>query len=130
MTNCRTGIALGAVEIDGVAPGRVVAIGEIGAEVLEIVPLRAEMVVDHVEDHRQAVLMGGVDQPLQRRGPAVAVLHGVGIDAVVAPVAVAGETGPPASARSPSRPSATSCGSRGMMASNVPSGVNVPTCNS
>ena len=87
------------------------------------------MVVDHVEDHGQAGLMGGVDEPLQRPRAAVAVLHGVGMDAVVAPVAVAGELGHrhQLDRRDAQR---RNCGSRGMIASNVPSGVNVPTCNS
>ena len=91
-------IAVRPVEVDGLPPGRAVAVGEIGAEIPEVVSFRAEMVVDHVQDHGQSLLVAGVDQPLQTLGAAVGVLDGKGIDAVVAPVARSRETGPPASA--------------------------------
>ena len=44
-------LAVRSVVVDGLAPGRVVAIGEvIRAEVAQVVPVGSEMVVDHVED--------------------------------------------------------------------------------
>ena len=55
---------LRSVEVDGRAPGRGVTLGEVGAELGEVVALGAEVVVDHVEDQLEAVLMAGVDQVL------------------------------------------------------------------
>ena len=92
-TKSRTASQPAAVVVDGRAPGGPVVVGEVGAELAQVVALRAEVVVDDVEEDRQAVRVAGVDQPLQPVRPAVAVLGGVGEDAVVAPVAAAGELG-------------------------------------
>ncbi len=78
------GAALG-VEVDQVAPG-VAARLEVGAEQGEVVPARAEVVVDHVEDHGQIAGVAGVDEALQAVRAAVRLVHGVPGDAVVAPV--------------------------------------------
>ena len=86
-------VAVGTVEVDRLPPGGAVAVGEVGSEAAEVVPLRAEVVVDHVEDHRQPLAVAGIDQPLEPLRTAVAVLDGEGIDAVVAPVALPGELG-------------------------------------
>ena len=43
------------------------------------------MVVDHVEDHAQALAVTGVDQPLQPVRATVEVVRGVQVHAVVAP---------------------------------------------
>ena len=85
-------VAFRTVKIDRVSPRRVVAVGEVRAELAEVVSFRAEVIVDNVEDDRQAVAMGGIDQTLERPRPAVAVMHGVGMHAVVAPVALGRET--------------------------------------
>ncbi len=95
------GVTLLPVVIDGPAPGRPIAVGEIGPEVARVIPLGAQVVVNHVQDHGQSAAMGGVDQALQRPGPAIAVLHGIRKDGVVTPVALRPETGPRASTRSP-----------------------------
>ena len=54
MKKSRTGVRLRPVEIDAGAPGRLVALGEerLGVGV-EVVPGRAEMVVDDVEEDHQ-----------------------------------------------------------------------------
>ena len=64
--------ALLAVEVDAGAPGRLVTLGEerLGVGV-EVVPGRAEVVVDHVEEHHQAERVRPVDEALQVVGPAV-----------------------------------------------------------
>src|SRR4030095_13643795 len=49
------------------------------------------MVVDDVENDRQADSVTGVDQSLQPWWAAVGILHGKWIDAVVAPISVAGK---------------------------------------
>ena len=81
------------VEVEGRSPGRLVALGEVRAEGAEDVADRPEVVVDHVEDHREAALVAGVDEALQPGRPPVGVLHREGEDPVVAPVARAGELG-------------------------------------
>ena len=54
---------------------------------------RADVVVDDVEDHRQAARVRGVDELLQPERAAVGGLGGALVDAVVAPAARAGELG-------------------------------------
>jgi hypothetical protein len=51
------------------------------------------MVVDNVDDHGDAYGMSGVNEPLEAGESTVAVLDGVGVDAVVAPIAFAGKLG-------------------------------------
>ena len=70
------------------------ALGEEGLGVgVEIVPGRAEMVVDRVEIDHQPEPVGGVDQALEIVRAAVGAVGGVGLHAVVAPVARALEVG-------------------------------------
>jgi hypothetical protein len=71
----------------------VVAVGEIGAEVGQVVSFGAKVVVDDVEDDGEAVLVGGVDEALEAAGTAIGVLDGEGIDDVVAPIAGTRELG-------------------------------------
>ena len=87
------------------------------------------MVVDDVEDDGEPARVGGVDEAAQAVGAAVRLLRREPVDAVVAPVARAGEAGDRqdldgGDAELDSRSSAP------MAASNVPSGVKVPTCSS
>src|SRR5437763_913171 len=42
-------VAVGSVEVDGRSPRRPVAVGEVRAEVGQVVPLRTDVVVDDVE---------------------------------------------------------------------------------
>lgn len=81
---------LGAAEVDRGAPGRLPVLAEKRAGVLmQVIAVGAEVVVDHVHQHHQAVAVGIVDQRAQLLGAAVAVLRRVGQHAVVAPVAFA-----------------------------------------
>ena len=84
-------VAVAVVEVDRRAPWRVITVGEVGGVIVEIISLRPEVVVDHVEHHREAERVAGVDQPAQSPRTAVARLRRPGIDPVVAPVARAGE---------------------------------------
>ena len=63
-------------------------LGRVGAEVVSV---RAEVIVDDVEEHHQPALMGGVDQRLQRVRRSIGALGREGQHAVVAPVAGAGK---------------------------------------
>ncbi len=84
-------IAIRPVKVQRRAPWRLVAVGKVRAEFGEIISLRPEMVVDHIENHRQAKLMTSVDQAFETPRSAVGILHGEGQHAVVAPVAATGE---------------------------------------
>ncbi len=85
--------AVRAVVIDGVAPRGAVVVGKVGSQSPEIIAFRAEVVVDHIDDNRQTFTMAGVHQPLEARDATVGMLYGVRINAVVTPVALAGELG-------------------------------------
>ena len=69
-------------------------VGEVvRAEAAEIVAVRAEVVVDDVEEHGEAERVRGIDQAAQIVRRAVAAGRREQADAVVAPVARAGEVG-------------------------------------
>ena len=92
--------AFGAIEIDAGAPGRLMPIGEEGLGVgVQVIPGRAEMVVDHVEEDHHAERMGAVDERLEIVGRAVGGVGREGQHAVIAPVAAAGKVAAAASAR-------------------------------
>ncbi len=82
---------LGCAIVDGAAPRRLRVGEEIRRVAAEIVSLRAEVVIDHVEHHHQSMLMRGVDQGLQILGATVGAVGRVPQHAVIAPVAGAGE---------------------------------------
>ncbi len=82
------------VVVDRIAPERRVAVGEVRAERRQrLVARRADVVVDDVEDHAEAVGVRGVDEALEAERAAVGRLRGAEVDAVVAPAVVAGELG-------------------------------------
>src|SRR5581483_467083 len=74
-------------------PAGAVAVGEVRAEFAQVVPGRAEVVVDDVEDRGPARSVAGVDQTLEPVRAAVSVARRVQVDAVVTPAAGAGELG-------------------------------------
>ena len=83
-----------AVVVDCFTPRRVKALGEIvGRKVAQVVAVRSEVVVDDVQDDREAVLVRGVDEAFHGRGPAIDMGGREQIDAVIAPVALARELG-------------------------------------
>jgi hypothetical protein len=45
------------------------------------------MVINHIEDHGETLLMACVHEPLQAQQPPIGILNGKGIDTIVAPVA-------------------------------------------
>ena len=82
-----------AVEIDRGAPRGVMALGEeVGRDRRQVITLGSEMVVDDVEQDREAARVAGLDQRLQIVGPAIARGGREQLHAVIAPVAVARET--------------------------------------
>ena len=85
--------AVRAVEVDGVAPVGGVTVGEVGAELRQVVAGRTQMVVHHVDHHPDAAGVAGIDQPLEAIGSAVAVVGGEQVDTVVAPPPISPELG-------------------------------------
>ena len=86
--------AIRAVEVDRVAPGGLVAAGEVVGRVpAQVVAVRPQMVVDDVQDDAEAAGVRGVHQATQRLRAAVDAAGREEIDAVVAPVALARELG-------------------------------------
>ncbi len=79
-------VRAGPVEVERCAPGRRVGAREVGAELREVVPLRAEVVVDDVEDDREPERVRRVHETLHGLRAAERGLDGEEVDAVVAPV--------------------------------------------
>ena len=83
-----------AIEVQGVAPRRGLALGEIVRAVgAHVGPVGAEVVVDDVEDDPQAEAVGRVHEPPQVVGAAVGTRGCEESHPVVAPVPLAGEVG-------------------------------------
>ncbi len=87
-------LAAGPVEVDGRAPGGVMACGEeLGGIEVQEVALGAEVVVDDVQQDHQALAVGRPDQVLEVFRAAVAAVGSEGQHPVVAPIAGAVEVG-------------------------------------
>ncbi len=84
-------VAVRPIEIQPCPPRRMIAFGEVRAEVAQVITLWPQMVVDHIQHHGQTVRVTGVHQPLQPRRAAIRVLDGEQVDAIIAPVAHSGE---------------------------------------
>ena len=80
--------------VDGLAPGRMVPVGEgLRRNDVDVGAFRAEVIIDDVEQHHDAGGVGRVDQRLEVVRAAIGVGGRVGQHAVVAPVAVTREGG-------------------------------------
>ncbi len=64
-------------------------IREIWTEFSRVISGRTEVVVDNVEQHREAKAVSSVDEPLQSIGPAIRFVYGKESHAVVAPSMIA-----------------------------------------
>src|SRR5579862_4323547 len=64
-------VAVPIVEINRVAPWRVIPVSKVGTEFREIVPFRTEVIVNDVENNGEAVPMRRIDETLHRVGTAV-----------------------------------------------------------
>src|ERR1035441_2080919 len=78
-------------KIHSSAPRRVMSVDEIGAKVGFVVSLGAKVVVVHVNQHRQSLLMGGIYESLEAVGAAIPLLNSKERYAVVSPAMIAGE---------------------------------------
>ena len=80
------------VELDRVAPGGFMPAGEeIGRIERQKVPLGAEVIVDDVEQDRDPLPVGRLDEGFEILRPAIACIGSVGKRAVIAPVPAAAE---------------------------------------
>ncbi len=83
---------LGLAEVDGTAPWRAAAaVEERGCVLLQQIAHGPEVVVNHIQQHRHALPMRGVDQCFQRFWPTVGLGRCIGKNAVIAPVAASRE---------------------------------------
>ena len=80
------------VVVHRLSPRRFVVRREVRTEVAQVIAFRAEMVVNHIENHRQPAAMRGIDESFECLGATVAGLHGVGRHAVISPIAHARES--------------------------------------
>ena len=86
-------LAASSVVVHRFSPRRFVVRGKVRTEVAQVIAFWPEMVVDHVENHRQPDAMRGIDESLKAFGTTVVRLHGVGRDAVIPPIAHARKSG-------------------------------------
>lgn len=83
-----------AVEVDGVAPLIVIAVGKVVVGVAaERVSVQTEIVIYKVTNNFQAKFMGSVNKALERLGVAVIMRRRIEINAVIAPIPTPGEFG-------------------------------------
>ena len=84
--------AIRPVEIDGLAPFVLVAVGEIAfREAFQVIPVRAEMVVDDVEDGGDAEPVGTVDKGAELVRATVETGRRERVDPVIPPAELAGK---------------------------------------
>src|ERR1700761_4856072 len=76
-------------KIDSSAPRCVVRLRDVWPEFSRVVAYRPEVVIDNVEQHRQATLMSGVDEAFERIRAAIRLIYGIERDAIVSPAMIA-----------------------------------------
>src|ERR1700754_3835311 len=81
----------GIIEVQSLPPRGLVFIRKVGTKLTGIIAFRSEMIIDHIDDDRNAFPVRCIDETLEAGDTAIGVLYGEGIDAVIAPVAVTWE---------------------------------------
>ena len=84
-------IAAAAVVVHRAAPRRAVDVGEVGAELVQVVPLRTHVIVHDVQHDADAKPVRGIHETLETVRSAVRLLRRVQVHAVVAPVPATGK---------------------------------------
>ncbi len=77
MMNDAHALAVRLVQVDGPAPRGLVCVSEVGPKLAQVVAIGSQVVVDDVEADADALRVGGVDEPLQRRGAPVGLVYRV-----------------------------------------------------
>ena len=85
------GVGAGTVEVHRLPPGGPVAVGEVGAEGAQVVPVRAQVVVHDVEDHTDSGRVRSIDEAAEIVRFPVVMVRGEEVDSVVPPAEAAGE---------------------------------------
>ena len=83
----------GFFEIDRVTPGRGVAVGKIRSKFCQVIAHRAEVVIDHVQQHGEPFAMARIHEVLKIVGLSVGIENRIQIHSVIAPSTLAGEIG-------------------------------------
>ena len=79
-----------AVKVDGFAPVGGITVGKIfWGELHEVVPVRSEVVVDHIEDHSEPQCVRLIDETATSVGGAVELCWRKEIDTIIAPAEAA-----------------------------------------
>lgn len=78
-------VAVLVIEIYSGSPGSAIFLDEIWSEPIEVIAYRPEVVVNNIEQNREAFCMAGIYKGLEIVRRAVAVMRRIQIDAVVAP---------------------------------------------
>src|ERR1700722_1958269 len=82
-------IALRTFEVQSVSPCSFIVAGEVRREIRGVIAFWSKVVVDNIEHNSGVGLVARVHEALERFTTSIGILHGEGIDAVVAPVSVA-----------------------------------------
>ena len=85
------GVAAGIIKVEGFAPGCSMPFSKVGPKVGKIGSLRAEMIIDHIENYCEPPDMTFIDQSLEAVRATVGVLHRKGVGNIVPPVSRARE---------------------------------------
>src|SRR5438046_2961779 len=81
-------VTMRSVEVDRHTPWRLVAIGKVRREFREVISFRTKVVVDDVEEKREAALVTRVNEPLQSDRTAIRDLCRADVRAVVSPISI------------------------------------------
>src|SRR5205823_2030677 len=76
------------VKVDRTAPQSMVPISKVRPKFSRVVPYRPEVVVNHIENHREPARMASIHQPLQSVRPAIPLVHSKQRRSVITPPAL------------------------------------------
>ena len=82
-------VAAGVLEVHRITPRRRMQTRQVRRELAGIVPIRPEVVIDHVQDHGQPLAMRRIHQPLQPLRATVRLIDGKQVHPVIPPAAMA-----------------------------------------
>src|SRR5579863_4040326 len=84
-------VAVLTIKVNRLPPRGTVTIGKVRSECTKVVAFRPEMVVDHVQRNGETLSVSGIHQTMKRGRTSVGILRGIGVYAIVSPIAIAGK---------------------------------------
>jgi hypothetical protein len=81
-------IAVRPIKVEGWPPRDMVLLGKIRAEVSEVIPFGAEVIIDDIQNNRDSLPVAGVNEPFEACGSTVGTVDGERIHTIIAPVAI------------------------------------------